>query len=281
MEYITLRNDNKLPVVGLGTWQITDRNQMLEVVSTAFDEGYRLYDTAAAYSNEIALSKAIAAKGISRNDICISDKVWNTSRGFDAVQDACRKSLKKLKTDYFDLYLIHWPASMKLYPNWKEINADTWCGMEELYNGGLVKNIGVCNFKVHHLEALKKTAKIMPFVNQIEFHPGLYQEDILEYCNDEGIVIEASSPLGNGQILKNEIIVDIARSKNVSSAQICLRWAIQRNVVVIPKSVNASKLHSNIDIFDFELSNEEINKIDSIPYCGGIGIDSDEVTEFG
>ncbi|MBQ9391571.1 MAG: aldo/keto reductase, partial [Lachnospiraceae bacterium] len=175
MEYITLRNDNKLPVVGLGTWQITDRNQMLEVVSTAFDEGYRLYDTAAAYSNEIALSKAIAAKGISRNDICISDKVWNTSRGFDAVQDACRKSLKKLKTDYFDLYLIHWPASMKLYPNWKEINADTWCGMEALYDDGLVKNIGVCNFKVHHLEALKKTAKIMPFVNQIEFHPGLYQ----------------------------------------------------------------------------------------------------------
>ena len=281
MKYIALRNDNRLPIVGLGTWQVTDRNQMLEVVSTAFDEGYRLYDTAAAYSNEIALSKAIAAKGISRNDICISDKVWNTSRGFDAVQDACRKSLKKLKTDYFDLYLIHWPASMKLYPNWKEINADTWCGMEALYDDGLVKNIGVCNFKVHHLEALKKTAKIMPFVNQIEFHPGLYQEDILEYCNDEGIVLEASSPLGNGQILKNEIIVDIARSKNVSSAQICLRWAIQRNLIVIPKSVNASRLHSNIDIFDFELSNEEIKKIDSIPYCGGIGIDPDEVTEFG
>lgn len=281
MEYVTLRNNNNLPVVGLGTWQITDRTQMLDTISNAYDEGYRLIDTAAAYSNEIALSKAIAVKGIDRDSIYLSDKVWNTCRGYEAVQEACKKSMKKLKVDFLDLYLIHWPASVKLYENWQEINADTWRGMERLYVDGYVKNIGVCNFKPYHLESLKKSATIMPFVNQIELHPGMAQQNTLNYCKKEGIIVEASSPLGNGQILENETILEISNSKNVSAAQVCLRWALQKEAIVIPKTTNRERLHSNIDVFKFELSDEEMGRIDSVPYCGGIGLDPDEVEEFG
>lgn len=281
MKYVELRNGNSIPCIGLGTWQITDRELMRVIISAAYDEGYRLIDTAAAYSNEIALSKAIAENGIPREELFISDKVWNTSRGFEAVKDACKKSLKKLKTDYFDLYLIHWPASMKLYKDWKEINADTWRGMEALYKDGLVRNIGVCNFKTHHLEALKKTAKVMPLVDQIELHPGYLQGEIIRYCSEEGIVVEASSPLGNGKILENDILKKIAESKGVTAAQICLRWAIDKGAVVIPKTINRDRLHCNMDVFGFCLSDDEISAIDSIPYCGGIGIDPDEAEEFG
>lgn len=281
MEHVTLRNGNELPVVGLGTWQITDRGQMAEVISNAYDTGYRLIDMAAAYTNEMTIAKAIAAKEIPREELILSDKVWNTSRGYDAVQEACKKSLKKLKTDYFDVYLIHWPASMKLYPNWADINADTWRGMEQLYKDGLVRNIGVCNFKVHHLEELKKTAEILPLVNQVELHPGMPQAELLEYCKAEGIAVEASSPLGNGQILQNEVILQIADYHKASPAQVCLRWALQKGTIVIPKSVNPNRIRSNMDVFGFELLENEMKQIDVIPYCGGIGVDPDEVVEFG
>ena len=281
MEYISLRNGDKIPCIGLGTWNITDRELMAEVIASAYDEGYRLIDTAAAYSNEISIAKAISAAGINREELILSDKVWNTSRGYDAVQDACRKSLKKLKTDYLDIYLIHWPASMKLYPNWEEINADTWRGMERLYKDGFVRNIGVCNFKVHHLEALKKTAEIIPCINQIEMHPGFLQQDIMDYCHKEGVVVEASSPLGNGQILENETLNTLAKAAGVSVAGLCLRWLYQKRIISIPKTTNRERLKENVDIFDFELSEEMMEKIDKISYCGGIGIDPDEVEEFG
>lgn len=281
MEHIKLRNGNELPIIGLGTWQITDRDLMSEIIGTAYKEGYRLIDSAAAYSNEIAISKAIAANGIPREDVILSDKVWNTSRGYDAVQEACKRSLKKLKTDYLDVYLIHWPASMKLYDNWSEINAETWRGMEQLYKDGLVKNIGVCNFKIHHLEELKKTAEVMPFINQVELHPGFRQKELIDYCEKERIVVEASSPLGNGQILENEVLNRLAIQKNVSVSQICLKWEIQKGLIVIPKTSKIERLHGNIDVFEFVLSEDEMKEIDNIPYCGGIGIDPDEVVEFG
>ncbi|MCR5640544.1 MAG: aldo/keto reductase [Lachnospiraceae bacterium] len=281
MEYRTLRNQNQIPAVGLGTWQVTDRAQMVDVIGSAYEAGYRLIDTAAAYSNEIALAKAIAAHEIPREELILSDKVWNTSRGYEAVQEACKKSLKKLKTEYLDCYLIHWPASMKLYPNWEEMNADTWRGMEALYQAGLVRNIGVCNFKVHHLEALKKTAEVMPLINQVELHPGMPQEELLSYCKAEGIALEASSPLGNGQILTHEVITEIAAAHQVTPAQICLRWALAKDAIVIPKSTNPVRIRANLDVFGFTLSEEEIRRIDAMPYCGGIGIDSDEVEEFG
>ncbi len=281
MEFVSLRNGNSLPCVGLGTWQITDKDVMADIILEAYMAGYRLIDTAAAYRNEIIIAKAINSAGIERKELFISDKVWNTSRGYEAVQNACKRSLKKLKTDYLDLYLIHWPASMKLYSDWADINADTWRGLEQLYKDGLVRNIGVCNFKKHHLEELKKTAEIMPQVDQTEFHPGMYQSDLLDYCRNEDIVIEASSPLGNGQILKNTVLMRIAEQKKVQSAAVCLKWAIQKGIVVIPKTSNKDRLYSNIEVFDFTLTDDEMSEIDNIPYCGGIGIDPDEVEEFG
>lgn len=271
----------EIPQVGLGTWQITDRELMKSIILNAYECGYRLIDTAAAYSNEIAVAKAIASSEIPRDELFLSDKVWNTSRGFSQVQEACKKSLKKLKTDYFDSYLVHWPASKKLHPDWEEINADTWRGMEQLYKDGFVKAIGVCNFKVHHLETLKKTAEIMPFINQVECHPGMNQKDVIAYCNDNGINVEASSPLGNGQILNHPQLKEIAARKNKTPAQICGRWEIQKGLIIIPKTSNISRLRENIDIFDFTLTEGEMSVIDEMPYCGGIGIDSDEVIDFG
>ena len=215
------------------------------------------------------------------DELFLSDKVWNTSRGYEAVQVACKKSLKKLKTDYFDLYLIHWPASPKLYPDWAEINAETWRGMERLYQDGYVRAIGVCNFKRHHLTELMKNARILPFVNQFECHPGLHQKDLVAFCREKGIIAEASSPLGNGQILHHPELTAIAAGYHKTPAQICLRWALQQELVVIPKASAPDRLRANIDLFDFRLTDEEMRKIDSIPYCGGIGIDSDEVVEFG
>ena len=281
MNKIKLSNDSSIPQIGLGTWQVTDKELMRELLDHAYQTGYRLIDTAAAYSNEMAIGRAVTGLSIERRELFLSDKVWNTSRGYDNVRKACEKSLKKLKTDYLDLYLIHWPASPRLYSGWAEINADTWRGMESLYKEGMVRAIGVCNFKAHHLEELKKTAEIMPMVNQLEFHPGMMQEDTVSFCRAEGIVLEASSPLGNGQILENEILRQIAQKKGRTAAQICLRWAVQKGLAVIPKTVNPDRLKENMDIFGFELSEEETDAIDKIPYCGGIGIDSDEVVEFG
>lgn len=281
MRTVKLRNGIRFPQVGLGTWQLKDRELLKQIISKAYEEGYRLIDTASAYSNEIAISRAIVEAGIPRSELILSDKVWNTNRGYVAVQEACRKSLKKLKTDYLDIYLVHWPASMKLYPDWAEINADTWRGMETLLKDGLVRSIGVCNFKVHHLEELKKTADVIPFINQVEFHPGMNRKEIYDYCLENEIQVEGSSPLGNGQIMENQVLRDIAARKDKSVAKICLRWAVQKNLIVIPRTSKVERLRANLDIFDFELSAYEMNTIDSIPYCGGIGIDSDEVIEFG
>ena len=281
MKYKELSNGNSIPYIGLGTWKLTDRQLLSGLIGAAYEKGYRLIDTAAAYSNEIAISKAVSENGINREDLFISDKVWNSSRGYDAVRKACQTSLKKLKTDYLDMYLIHWPASMKLYSDWSKINADTWRGMESLYEDGIVRNIGVCNFKIHHLEELKKSANIMPVIDQVELHPGMNQNELIEYCRQEKIALEASSPLGNGQILENDVLRKISEAKAVSPAQVALRWEYQKDVITIPKTSDISRLGSNIDIFDFELSDDEMKMIDSIPYCGGIGLDPDEVTEFG
>lgn len=281
MTGILLRNGVKIPQLGLGTWQITDSEIIKSVIEYGVKYGYRLIDTAAVYRNEISLARAINTLDITRRELFLSDKVWNTSRGYAEVQEACRRSLKKMKTDYFDLYLIHWPASMKLYTNWAELNAESWRGMERLYKDGLVRAIGVCNFKTHHLTKLADTAETMPFINQIECHPGYNQTELITYCCDNNIIVEASSPLGSGQILENDCLIEIGKKYNKSPAQICIRWAIQKKLVVIPKSEKTERLKENIDVFDFSLHACEMEAIDGIPYCGGIGIDSDEVTEFG
>ncbi|MBE6084544.1 MAG: aldo/keto reductase [Selenomonas ruminantium] len=278
---LELANGVKIPQIGMGTWQINDKDTLQELIKTANELGYSLLDTAAAYSNEISIGKAWTQLGIKREDLFLSDKVWNSNRGFEAVQSACRKSLKKLKTDYLDLYLIHWPASPKLYDDWKILNAGTWRGMEQLYQEGLVRAIGVCNFKSHHLDALSKTAQVMPMVNQVEFHPGMPQQELIYYCRERGICVEASSPLGSGAVLVNAQLKELAKVKDKTVAQICLRYGVEKGLVVLPKTTNPIRLQENLAVYDWELSDEEMRMIDDIPYCGGIGIDPDEVTEFG
>ena len=267
--------------MGVGTWKLNDVAAVREVLKAAASQGHFLIDTAAAYGNEIAIAKAVRELEIPREQIFIQDKLWNTNRGYQEAQEACKKSLRKLKMDYLDAYLIHWPASPELYGNWEEMNGETWRGKQRIKKEGLARIIGVCNFKQRHLERLKQEGGEMPEINQTEFHPGYHSEGLLYYCQENGILVEAGSPLGNGQILGSPILLEVARRHGKSPAQICLRWAVERGLVVIPKTSKAERVTMNRDIFGFSLTEEERERIDGMGYCGGIGIDADEVTEFG
>ena len=253
---------------------------MADVLSIAFDAGYRMIDTAASYSNEISLGKALQKLSVRRDELFIQDKLWITNRGYHEAQKACKKSLHKLKLDYLDAYLVHWPASPILHQNWEEVNAETWAGLEALQKDGVARYIGVSNFKPYHIETLMKSASVVPQINQIELHPGFAQEQTVVFCREHGIHVEAHSPLGNGQLMDNSLLKDIAATKGKTAAQVCLRWALDKGVTVIPKSANPERIRENIDIFDFSLSKEETNTIDKLPFCGGIGLDSDEVVDF-
>lgn len=279
METVRLRNDISLPVIGAGLWKITDRNLLQEVVKNAYQYGYRLFDTAAAYSNEMALGKTLQELQL-RDEVLIQDKLWTTCYGYEECQTACKRSLKKLKTEYLDVFLIHWPASPKQYNNWEEINADTWRGMEQLYKEGYVRVIGVCNFKISHLEALGKTAAVPPFINQIECHPGMLNAEMTQYCRKRDIRIQASSPLGNGKILNDTGILKIASENGITAAQLCLKWGLEHGYIVLPKTTDPVRLKENFDSQYISLSNETIQLLDNMAFCGGLAIDSDEVNNF-
>ncbi len=177
--------------------------------------------------------------------------------------------------------MLHWPAPKKLYSNWADINASSWKGMEELYKKDKVKSIGVCNFTKEYLLELEKTAEIMPMVNQIEYHPGVNQDELIDYCKSKNIILEAYCPLGNGKILENETLKKISFQKNKSTAQVCLRWSLQKGFVVIPKTTKKERLIENSNLFDFELTADEMSQINKIPYCGGLNINPDDFVEFG
>lgn len=281
MKQVQLRNEVFLPIIGAGTWKITDKQQMQEVIKNAWECGYRLFDCAAAYSNEIALGKAFSELKLPRDKIVVQDKLWNTCYGYENAQMACKRSLKKLKLEYLDVYLIHWPASSKQYVNWEEINAETWRGLEQLYKEGYVRAIGVCNFNRSHLESLSKTASIYPFINQIECHPGMLNRDVTEYCLRQGIQIQASSPLGNGQILNDPELQRIADQNGITVAQLCLKWGTEHGYIVLPKTTKRERLQENICIENVFLSRETMRILDDMPFCGGLAVDSEEVGSFG
>ena len=217
--------------------------------------GYRQIDTASFYGNEEGVGKGIAQSGVDRKDIFLVTKLWNDDHGYEETINAFNKSIKKLGVDYLDLYLIHWP---------NKLNSETWRAFEDLYKEGKVRAIGVCNFKIGHLEELKKIAKIMPMVNQIEIHPCKTQKDIIEYCTENNIQVVAWGPIMRGKIFSLPLMLDLAEKYNKSIAQITLRWHIQNGVIPIPKSSNEERIKANIDIFDFNLSNEDMKKIDSL-----------------
>ena len=276
METMKLSNGVMIPNIGYGTWQSPDSEITVEGIKTAVRAGYRHIDTAAVYGNEVSVGKGIAGCGISRKEIFITSKVWNTMRGYNKTLAAFEKTIDDLKVSYLDLYLIHWPAASNQYDDWEEINLETWRAMTELYKAGKIKAIGVSNFKPHHIDALMKT-EVKPMVDQIEFHPGLLQEETVKYCKDNGILVEAWSPLGTGKMLSNPTLIEIAGKYGKSVAQVCIRWCLQHDVLPLPKSVTGSRIKENNDVFDFELKHEDMVTIDSLEYFGGSGLDPDKI----
>ena len=278
MKQYKLSNGIDIPGIGIGTWQLNDREILETILAEAYHYGYRLIDTAAAYSNEIGIGSFFKKYPELRKEFFLSDKLWKTNRGYQEVQDACKRSLRKLKTDYLDAYLIHWPASPELYSEWEEMNAETWRGMEKLYREGYVRSIGVCNFQKYHLEALEKTSEISPMINQFEVHPHLPREEWISDCKSRNIHVEASRPLGLGKALNHSVIQRIAQEHGKSTAQVCLKWAVEKEITVIPKTCHQERLKENIDLFDWNLTREEIEEIDNLPIYE---VDRDEVLKFG
>lgn len=272
-----LANGVEIPCIGFGTYLAPDGLQAVDAVECAIADGYRLIDTAAAYGNEKSVGIAIARSGISRNEIFVTSKVWNTDRGYDTTLRAFEKTSANLGIECLDLYLIHWPASASRFDDWKEINAATWKALEKLYADGRVRAIGVSNFMPHHLEALFETASIAPVVNQIEYHPGLMQKECVDYCRTHGILIEAWSPLGRGRVLENSLLLSLAEKYGRSIAQICLRWEIQHGILPLPKSVKPQRIKENFDVFGFKISPDDMLRIDNMGSCGASGLDPDTV----
>jgi len=271
-----LSNGVKIPAIGYGTWKSPDSEVTVEGIKTAVSCGYRHIDTAAVYGNEVSVGKGIAECGIPREELFITSKVWNTERGYEKTLAAFEKTIEDLGVSYLDLYLIHWPAAAHKYDDWEEINRETWRAMTELHKVGKIRSIGVSNFKPHHLKALMDT-EIKPMVNQIEIHPGYMQEETVRYCRENSILVEAWSPLGNGKVLTNPILMNIAEKYGRSVAQICLRWCLQHEVLPLSKSVTPSRIEENVRVFDFEISSADIEAIDSIGLCGWSGNDPDKV----
>lgn len=271
---LTLLNGMKIPSIGFGTWQTPDGDIAVNAVKYALEVGYRHIDTAAAYGNEESVNKAIRESDIPREELFITTKLWNSDRGYAKTLNAFEDSMKKLGVDYLDLYLIHWPSNKK---DGDKVNADTWKAFEKLYRDGQIKAIGVSNFLVHHLESLMESAEIEPMINQIEFHPGQMQSEVLEFCRKHAILIEGWSPLGTGRMLENPQLKEIAGNYRKSVAQLCIRWALQHEVLPLPKSVTPSRIAENMQVFDFEISESDMKTIDDMPYFGGSGLDPDKV----
>lgn len=275
---LTFENRVQIPCLGFGTWQIPEDERLSESLAAALRLGYRHIDTASIYANEQGIREAIRASGVPRRELFITDKVWNTDRGYSSTLEACERSLERLGTDYLDLYLIHWPAIHGETTTWQALNYGTWRALEELYAKGTVRAIGVSNFMPHHLVPLLARARIRPMVNSIEFHPGYMQLPALRFCRAQGIGVLGWAPLGRGALLANPVLARIAREHHRTVAQVCLRWSLEHGVPPIVKSVNAAHLEENARIFDFTLSMAEMHAIDALPPAGFSGLDPDHVS---
>ncbi|MEH7117490.1 aldo/keto reductase [Neobacillus vireti] len=266
----TLNNGVKMPWVGLGVFLVKDGEEVVNSVKTAIEVGYRSIDTAAVYKNEEGVGKAIAESNVPREELFITTKLWNADQGYEETLKAFDVSMEKLGLDYLDLYLIHWP----LPSHGKYV--ETWKALEKLYKDGRVRAIGVSNFKVHHLEDILANCEIKPMVNQVEYHPRFNQRELHEFCKKNEIQLEAWSPLMQGGLLDEPVLVEIAKKYDKSPAQVIIRWDIQTGVVTIPKSVKPHRIAENADVFDFELSHEDMDKINALNQDQRMFADPDE-----
>ncbi len=275
MKKVILNNGTEIPEIGFGTWQTTESVQ--KTIKTALEAGYTHIDTADIYGNEAEIGEAIADSGTERNKLFLTTKIWNSNRSAQGVKYSVEQSLQKLRTDYLDLLLIHWPANAKQFENWKDINAETWKAMEELYRSGLVKAIGVSNFMLPQLKVLLETAEVIPAVNQIEFHPGYVQQELVDFCKEEGIAIEAWSPIGSGRLLKDEDLIEIAEKYNVSPAILCIQFCLQSGVIVLPKSENPENIKNNLHFERFRISDSDMKALKTLEETGFSGLNPETV----
>ncbi|WP_425412017.1 aldo/keto reductase [Lysinibacillus contaminans] len=268
---IKLNNGVEMPGIGLGVFQV-ENDTTAEIVKNAIEVGYRSIDTAAIYGNEAGVGKgikqALASTGLKREELFITSKVWNTGLSYAETVAAYDESLQKLELDYLDLYLIHWPGKNKY--------AESWRALEDLYKEDKIKAIGVCNFNISHLQDLLKTARVTPVINQVEFHPRLQQLALRSFCKEHNIQLEAWAPLMQGGLLEDHTIAKIAEKYGKSNAQVILRWDIQNGVVTIPKSVRKERMIQNADIFDFSLTDEELQVINAMNLDKRVGPDPSE-----
>ena len=267
----TLSNGVRIPVVGFGTWQSPDGEIARNAVRVALESGYRHIDTAAAYGNEESVGAGIRLSGVRREEIFLTTKHWITDRGYEKTIAACEESLRRLGTDYVDLYLIHWPCVEKISADWAEINLSTWRGFEKLYRDGKVRAVGVSNFLEKQLAPLIEAAEVKPMVNQIEFHPGYTQPETAAYSREHGMLVEAWSPLGCGTVLGDPVVNAIAEAHGKTAAHVCIRYAMQKNALPLPKSVTPSRIIDNTKVFDFSLTDEEMSRLDAMPRTGYSG----------
>ncbi|MDG0837163.1 MAG: aldo/keto reductase [Staphylococcus equorum] len=262
MQYIDFHNGNTMPQLGLGVFRVENDDTAKDAVKHAIINGYRSIDAALVYGNEEMVGRGIqegmAAASIQRKDLFITSKLWFDSFGKDNVEQGYQTSIDNLDLDYLDLYLIHWPGTDE------SVMIDTWKGMEALYESGKVKNIGVSNFNIEHLEVLKSQTSIKPVINQVEFHPYFTQQELRTYLDTEAIYMESWSPLMNAEILTDETINEIAEEIGKSPAQVVIRWNIEHGVVTIPKSITPHRIEENINIFDFSLSTNQMERIDAL-----------------
>jgi methylglyoxal/glyoxal reductase len=264
---VTLHNGIRMPLFGLGVFLSKEGLEVENAVKIALEAGYRHIDTAAVYGNERGVGKAVKNSGIPRNQIFITSKVWNSDQGYQTTFDAFEESIERLSTDYIDLYLIHWPKG--------DLSVETWKAMEEIYQQGRVKAIGVSNFLMHHLEDLLPHCRITPMVNQVEFHPYLQQPALQQFCLDHQIQLEAWSPIMKGKVNDIPVLQALSVKYGKTPVQITLLWELQKQIVTIPKSVHRNRIISNADVFDFELSAEDIQKIDQLDRHIRTGADPD------
>ncbi|OAS88507.1 MULTISPECIES: aldo/keto reductase [Metabacillus] len=270
----TLHNGIEMPWFGLGVFKVKDGSEVINSVKAAIEAGYKSIDTAAIYGNEEGVGKAIAESNVPREELFITTKVWNSEQGYDSTLAAFDESMKKLGLEYLDLYLIHWPVPEQ--NKYKE----TWKALETLYKDGRVRAIGVSNFKEHHLKDLLEDCEVVPMVNQVEYHPRLTQTSLHEFCKQNRIQLEAWSPLMQGGLFEEPTLQEIARKYGKSTAQVILRWDLQNEVVTIPKSVKPHRIQENANIFDFELSSEDMEKINSLNQDQRVGSDPDVMNKL-